>query len=145
MTVKIETTGRFVDYDLAFTQVGDAPDDNGVGGYSLAFKRDLNAISQSLQNLILTRPGEKPFIPDFGTNILNLMFDTLDPDTLGDIRDEVETAIQNYEPRVEFIDFVPDDTFIDQNNIIFNLIFRLVGEPEGASARTVIIEIVRAR
>ena len=144
MTVKIETKNRFVDYDLAFTKVGNAPS-GGVGGYAVAFKRDINAIGQSLQNLILTRRGEKPFIPEFGTSLLDILFDTFGPSTVSKLNEEVRYAIANYEPRVQFLSFTPNEKFIDSNNILFDLKFRLVGDPVDANARTVVIELVRAR
>ena len=83
MAQSVKKVNRFVDFDLAFTKIGEAPSDtDGDGktdtlGYEIALKRDENAVLQALQNLLLTRPGEKPFIPDFGTNIVDMLFENL--------------------------------------------------------------------
>ena len=60
-----------------------------------------NAIARSVRNIVMTIPGEKPFNPDFGSNVRNLLFENMDSITAGLIVDEIRTSIQNYESRVE--------------------------------------------
>jgi len=59
-----------------------------------------NAISRAIRNLILTVPGEKPFQPDLGSEIYELLFDTLDQITAASIQSQIENTIIKYEPRV---------------------------------------------
>lgn len=63
--------------------------------------RNLNeeAIKESIKNIILTDKGERPFQPNFGCDVRKRLFDNLTPDTLHFIRDDIITAIQNFEPR----------------------------------------------
>lgn len=37
-----------------------------------------NAIKQSIKNLVLTAPGEKPFQPNIGSRVRQLLFEPLD-------------------------------------------------------------------
>ena len=59
-----------------------------------------NAIKQSIRNLILTVPGEKPFQPSIGSRVSELLFEPLDNFTSDAVRQEVINTIQQYEPRV---------------------------------------------
>ena len=44
----------------------------------VAIMRDVNSIRQSIMNIILTIPGEKPFNRGFGTRIEDSLFDNFD-------------------------------------------------------------------
>ncbi len=151
MARSVKTENRFVDFDLAFTKIGDAPEDtdgdgeNDTLGYEIAIKKDENAIQQAITNLLLTRKGEKPFIPDFGTEIVDVLFEnTGDPTTYFKIQNSVAYAIGTYEPRVKFLGLTIDDSEVDSNNIFLNVSYSLVGEPE-EQARTVVVQFIRAR
>ena len=88
--------------------------------------KNANAIARSVRNIILTSPGEKFFNPDFGSNVSKLLFENLDEVTALAIRDEIETAINNYEPRVSLIDVeVPPD--FDGNSLDAKIKYRIVG------------------
>ncbi len=58
------------------------------------------AIARSIRNLVYTIPGEKPFQPLVGSNVSNLLFESLDRLTSSSIKDEIEYTITSYEPRV---------------------------------------------
>ena len=153
MAQSVKKVNRFVDFDLAFTKIGEAPSDtdgdriNDTLGYEIALKRDENAVLQALQNLLLTRPGEKPFIPNFGTNIVDMLFENLNsPLTSANLNDIMRYAIQEYEPRIDFLGVDIDSTKIDSNNIFLDIEYSMVGEPEGEGrARTVTVQLIRAR
>lgn len=153
MAQSVKKVNRFVDFDLAFTKIGEAPSDtdgdgtNDTLGYEIALKRDENAVLQALQNLLLTRPGEKPFIPDFGTNIVDMLFENLDsPLTPMNLNDIMRYTIQTYEPRINFLGVDIDSTKIDSNNVFLDIEYSMVGEPEGEGrARTVTVQLIRAR
>ena len=73
----------------------------------ISTKINIEAIRQSLTNLLLTRPGERPFSSsNMGVGLQDLYFE-LDTDknmTLV-IQDRIRSVINNYDPRVEFINF----------------------------------------
>ena len=62
--------------------------------------RNENAIARAIRNLVFTIPGEKPFEPLVGSNVSNLLFESLDRITASSIQSEIEDTINNYEPRV---------------------------------------------
>lgn len=136
MSSRIDGKDRFVDFDLAFTRVGEN------NPYSLAVKKDLNAINQSLTNLILTRKGEKGFSPLFGTNVVSLLFETIGSLQEITLKEEIRFAIKTFEPRVEFIDVEFDDSDIDTNQVKIRINFRLVNEQ---SQRELVVEVQRRR
>tara|TARA_R100000008_G_scaffold22193_1_gene11744 strand:- start:151 stop:552 length:402 start_codon:yes stop_codon:yes gene_type:complete len=73
---------------------------NPINSDLIALKNE-NAIARSVRNLILTIPGERPFAPVLGSNVNNLLFENFDELTASAIRSEIETTLNNYEPRVE--------------------------------------------
>jgi phage baseplate assembly protein W len=92
----------------------------------LVVLKNANAIARSIRNIISTSPGEKFFDPDFGSNVTKLLFENLDDISAISIRDEIETSINNYEPRVSLIsvDTTPD---YDNNSLDVKLIYRIIG------------------
>lgn len=58
------------------------------------------AVVKALKNLILTNHYEKPFNPDYGSNIRKLLFELMTPFTAQAIAKEIEYTIKSYEPRV---------------------------------------------
>jgi phage baseplate assembly protein W len=57
-------------------------------------------IKQSLKIIISTIPGDHPMDPSFGCEVQNSMFETMNANSINRIRDSIEMAIVNYEPRV---------------------------------------------
>ena len=62
--------------------------------------RNENAIARAVRNLVFTIPGEKPFQPNIGSNVSRLLFENLDRITASSIQSEIESTINNFEPRV---------------------------------------------
>ena len=87
---------------------------------------DLDAVKQSVKNLILTNFNERPFQPRIGSNITGLLFEPADAFTEMAIRDEVLKVLEEYEPRVngvvvEVIDESDNNSY--RVSIQFNVIF----------------------
>jgi len=87
---------------------------------------DVDAVKQSVKNLILTNFTERPFQPRVGSNITGLLFEPADPFTEIAIKDEVLRVLEEYEPRVngvtvEVIDESDRNSY--QITIQFNVIF----------------------
>ncbi len=72
-------------------------------------KKDLNllvneqAIINAVKNIVLTNHYEKPFFPDYGSNVRKLLFDNFDGVTAIAIQNEIEKSILNFEPRINII------------------------------------------
>ena len=66
----------------------------------LILLKNANAIARSIKNIVFTFPGEKPFNETFGSRISRLLFDNFDDLTASNIKDEIESSIRRFEPRV---------------------------------------------
>lgn len=87
----------FSDLDLNFSKHPITKD--------VSLKLNEYAIIASVRNIVLTNRGERRFTPDFGSTVLQMLFEPLDDITAINIKNEIVTSITNYEPRVK-IDFV---------------------------------------
>ena len=75
------------------------------GAIALVGGRD--DIEQALAIILGTAQGERPMRPEFGCEIHDLVFDTIDAATVGRIETAINAAIVRWEPRIELtaIDF----------------------------------------
>jgi len=90
-TVNIDTNRTFKDLDLNFNI---HPVRKDINTHSNEY-----AIVNSIKNLVLTNHYERPFQPNIGSNIRQLLFDNLDAITAAGIQREIEETINNFEPR----------------------------------------------
>jgi len=106
---------------------------------SLSFKRhpvtnDLiaikneDAIKRSVQNIVLTIIGEKPFEPIFGTNINSSLFELNTSIEAIGIREQIRSAITNFEPRVDNLE-VAVTVDADSNDMYATVQYDIVGLP----------------
>ena len=122
-----EISGKELKKSRAFKDVGMTFAKNAFTLDVGAVKND-NAIKQSIKNLILTTPGEKPFNPTVGCRVRNMLFEPLDAFVADAIQDEIINTINQYEPRVELSD-VSVQPFADANKIAVTVEYRIVGIP----------------
>ena len=66
---------------------------NPLNSDLIALKNE-NAISRSIRNLILTKPGDKPFQPDLGSEVYESLFETLDQITASSVQQQIAGALQ---------------------------------------------------
>jgi len=66
--------------------------------------KDLNAIRQSIKNLLMTNNGERSFDFLFGGNMESSLFETLNTELILSIQEKIGRSIQSYESRVELND-----------------------------------------
>ena len=91
-----------------------------------SLKTDLHAIRQSVQNILLTRKGEKPFDPSFGSEIDNFMFETQGSFlTTITLKNRMETTINKLDPRVKFEDFVYLESLSTDETAFFELKYKV--------------------
>ena len=60
---------------------------------------DINAVKRSIKNLLNTQHYERPFHPEIGSAISQLLFDPYGPITANRLKRTVEETIANFEPR----------------------------------------------
>lgn len=90
--VSIVTTRRriYKDIDLSFNirTTGD-----------ILKKTEAAAVKQSVRTLLLTNRFEKPFEPNFGCDLSDMLFELADGKTGGRIIEKIKNSIEIYEPR----------------------------------------------
>lgn len=94
--------------------------------FDLIALRDANAIARSIKNIIVTRPGEKLFDPEFGTNITDSLFEQLDDTTADEIKDQIKFSINRFEPRVRYISSIIDPNY-EENAFNVQIVYEIVG------------------
>ncbi|MAI37809.1 MAG: hypothetical protein CBB67_005910 [Alteromonadaceae bacterium TMED7] len=92
-------------------------------------KVDVNAVKQALKNVLLTRKGEKPFEPNYGSGVYDLLFEPMDYFIASVMQKEIETTIENYERRVRLIDVQCSPNF-DLNQYEVRIEFYVIGIKE---------------
>ena len=109
---------NFVDISLAFQP-------NVLTGDLTVIKNE-RAINNSIQNLILTIPGEVVFQHDIGSEVTNFLFELPDVGTAGIIQQEIIRTIEYNEPRVELIEVIVDIS-PDQNGFVSTVKYKIIG------------------
>ena len=94
--------------------------------YDIIINKNETAIARSVRNLILTVPGERFFNPYIGSKVNALLFENMDASTASIIKSEIETTINNYEPRVDLIEVRVDPNY-DDYEFIVNVSYYIVG------------------
>lgn len=86
----------YSDIDFTFTKkpvIGD-----------VALSYDAQAVIRSIRNILLTRHYEKPFNPDFGSNLDAILFENFSSLTSSMLENEIRNVVANYEPRANIND-----------------------------------------
>ena len=104
----------YSDIDFTFTK-------KPVTG-DIALSYDTQAVIRSIRNLLLTRNYERPFNPDLGSSLDGLLFELISPLTATAIEREIQTMVENYEPRAT-IDNVIATPLTDRNAYNISLSF----------------------
>jgi phage baseplate assembly protein W len=116
-TVTTKTARQYKDLDLSFNIHPVRKDINK--------HVDEQAVINSIKNIILTNHYERPFDPDFGSNIRAMLFENLDSITAISLEREILQSIENFEPRVRVskVSAIPD---YDNNGYSVKLEFLIV-------------------
>lgn len=108
----------------------------------LTILRNENAIVRSVRNLVETVPRERFFNSTIGSNVRSSLFDFVDFGTAANIKKQIETVIENYEPRVDNL-IIEVDPKPDDNSFEVTLIFDIVGQDFPTQTINFILEATR--
>jgi|TARA_B110000908_G_C10199419_1_gene424612 phage baseplate assembly protein W len=111
---------KFKDIDLDFGRNVVTNDINTV--------TDVVAIKRSVKNLIQTNFYERPFHPEIGCGVRELLFENFTPITGVFIKRKIAEVLANYEPRVTLNSIRLDDDQ-DNNRLVVDIYFYIVGIP----------------
>ena len=84
--------------------LNDDLDKNGLFSSNAITKE---ALESNLILLLLTRKGERYYQPDYGTNLIQYLFEPKDNFTLADIEEELRETVSRYIPQltIDSVDF----------------------------------------
>tara|TARA_Y100001937_G_scaffold78343_1_gene106234 strand:- start:443 stop:832 length:390 start_codon:yes stop_codon:yes gene_type:complete len=85
--------GKFINIEFPFK-------DGNIGQFLNLNNEDNSAIKSDLMHLLLTRKGERLYMPDFGTDLLKYIFEFNDGTTRSDISKELNETVKKYIPNL---------------------------------------------
>jgi phage baseplate assembly protein W len=102
-------TGNYININFPFK--------NSNQGFFLDLNStDNEAIKADLLHLLLTRKGQRLYLPNFGTDLLKFIFEPEDGMTLESIKSEISTEIKKYIPNLELnvltVEQSPDNEYV---------------------------------
>ena len=103
---------------------------------------DIEAVKRSIRNLVLLNYYEKPFNPEIGSDVRDLLFENMSPLTSVVLARAIEDVIENFEPRVRLIN-VRAFPNLDRNDYEVTIEFFVVNTPTELVDMTVFLEVLR--
>ena len=125
---------QYRDLDLFFSKKQGSDDVNKV--------TDIEAVKRSVRNLVLTNFYEKPFHPEIGSGVRDMLFENMSPVTAVVLARKVEDVIENFEPRARLVGVraLPN---LDRNEYEVTIEFFVVNAPTELVDMTVFLEVLR--
>ena len=131
-SVNVGRKKKYSDIDLTFAR---RPDND------VYKKTDAAAVKQSVKNILMTNYAERPFMPEFGANLNDFLFN-LDTEFDDDLLEEsIIRAIEDYEPRAVVLN-VKVTTKPDFNSVSATVTFRVLSTNEVLSVN---LDLTRLR
>ena len=124
----------YSDLDLFFSAKGVSKDISKV--------TDIQAVKRSVRNLVLLNHYEKPFHPEIGSGVRDVLFENMTPTTAHILTRKIEMVIENYEPRARLIS-VSAFPNLDRNEYECTIKFYVVNTPTELVDLTVFLERLR--
>ena len=92
-------------------------------------KTNVDAVKQSLRNLMLTDKGERLFQPNLGGNIRAMLFENITAQTFLTMQEHIKDVIAAHEPRADVIDVYIAQTS-QEHEVQITIVFRVVNVQE---------------
>jgi len=105
------------------------------GLFKLSYTTEEQAVS-NLKNLLLTKKGERPFQPEFGSRIYELLFEQLTPDIENDLNENIREDIEFWLPYI-IVSELQATIIEDKNYVKVKLRFRVT--EQGANQQIIIL------
>lgn len=104
------------------------------GLFTQSYTTEDQAVS-NLKNLLLTKKGERPFQPQFGSDVYMLLFENIDVNINNRLSDTIREDIAFWLPYI-VIDNIDIQSNIDRNSVRIELSFRVT--EQGANQQIII-------
>ncbi len=96
---------------------------------------DVDAVKRSVKNLVQTNFYERPFHPELGCGIRELLFENYSPIIGIFLKRKIAEVINRYEPRVSLVNVTLDDD-PDRNRLKVSLYFYIQNIPDAVVVET---------
>ena len=103
---------------------------------------DIQAVKRSVRNLILMNHYEKPFHPEIGSGVRDVLFENMTPTTSHILTRKIEMVIEQFEPRARLISVTAFPN-LDRNEYECTIQFYVVNAPTELVDLTVFLERLR--
>ena len=125
---------KWKDLDLFFGKKQASKDINKVV--------DVQAVKRSVRNLVLLNHYEKPFHPEIGSGVRDMLFELMTPITAFILAKKIEDVIENFEPRAKLVGVraLPN---LDRNEYEVTVEFYVVNTPTELVDLTIFLEVLR--
>ena len=101
-----------------------------------------SAIRRSIRNIVQTIPTERFFNPLLGSDVRSSLFEFVDFGTASIIENQVLTAIENFESRVDNVQVIVNPNF-DENSFDVTIFFDIIGQEVPTQEYTFLLEATR--
>jgi phage baseplate assembly protein W len=89
---------------------------------------DNKAIKADLLHLLLTRKGQRLYNPDFGTRLLEYIYEPYDGLTFAEIKSEIETEINRYLPKIRLNNLTVDPSPLNEYAVLVTIDFTITDD-----------------
>ena len=113
-----------------------------IGSKDISKITDFTAVKRSVRNLVLTNFYEKPFHPEIGSGVRDILFEPMTPITAYVLSLKIEEVIENFEPRVLLIG-VRATPNLDKNIYNVTIEFYVINAPTELVNMEVLLERLR--
>jgi phage baseplate assembly protein W len=90
--------------------------DSFDGKYFSLTTSSTEEIRTNLVHLLLTRKGSRYYLPNFGTRLLEYIFEPLDGPTFSDIESEIRDSVSEYIPNIQITKLTVSDASMGEEN-----------------------------
>jgi phage baseplate assembly protein W len=113
-----------------------------VGSKDISKLTDFAAVKRSVRNLVLTNFYEKPFHPEIGSGVRDILFEPMTPITAYVLTMKIEEVIENFEPRARLVGVraMPN---LDNNAYDVTIEFYVVNAPTELVNMEILLERLR--
>tara|TARA_B100000519_G_scaffold177356_1_gene166994 strand:- start:28 stop:459 length:432 start_codon:yes stop_codon:yes gene_type:complete len=125
---------QYTDLDLFF---GRKTSDSDISKVT-----DIQAVKRSIRNLVLLNHYEKPFHPEIGSGVRDMLFELMTPVTAVILTRKIEDVINNFEPRARLV-AVRAFPNLDRNAYDVSVEFYVLNTPTELVDLTILLERLR--
>ena len=98
----VATPNRYKDLDIFFTP-------HPVTG-DITVKTDTDAIRRSVRNIVLTNKYERPFKPNFGGSLRDMLFELDTMPKIRRVKERIVKTVETFEPRVNNVSVILEES-----------------------------------